>query len=539
MKSKKREIQIIVILLIIQTIIYIYVGTQKSYLHIDEAYSYGLANYKQIEIQDNEDFYNNWHNKEYYEDYLSIQKEEEGNLKPVYENQKNDVHPPLYYLLLRIAMEFTKEHFTKWTGIGLNIIIYAFITIFMYLILKKILKEEKNINKKAIILAFISSIILASLSNVVYIRMYSLLTLEILITAFLHIKLLENEKINKTVEKESSTKEKRTKILIAIGITTLAGILTHYYYLFYIATLYIIFMIKYIKEKKKKELFQYTLTMIIAGITSLIIFPYSIKHMFFGYRGQGVISNLKNISEIIPSIIAQLHVLNYYAFNNLLYIIILIIIGIIIYKKIAKKEKIKISKENKEILKTIYTPTIIFFIIATIASPWKVLRYIVPICGLAFIIIIYYLYKQLQSISNEKISNILISILLCITIISPIILKMEPELLYTDRKEIVQKLEGEYNLPTIYLFNSKNGGFLDDILLFSKIDESYIAKDINYSKEEIQKILEGKDISKGIIIFINERENNEKIINNVKEYLNLKNVEKLKQLNGCDIYFLN
>ena len=538
MKSKKREIQIIVILLIIQTIIYIYVGTQKSYLHIDEAYSYGLANYKQIEIQDNEDFYNNWHNKEYYEDYLSIQKEEEGNLKPVYENQKNDVHPPLYYLFLRIAMGFTKEHFSKWTGIGLNIIIYAFITIVMYLILKKILKEEKNTNKKAIILAFISSIILASLSNVVYIRMYSLLTLEILITAFLHIKLLENEKTNKTIE-ESKTKEKSTKTLIAIGITTLAGILTHYYYLFYIATLYIIFMIKYIKEKKKKELIQYTLTMIIAGITSLIIFPYSIKHMFFGYRGQGVISNLKNISEIIPSMIAQLHVLNYYAFNNLLYIIILIIIGILIYKKIAKKEKLKISKENKEILKTIYIPTIIFFIIATIASPWKVLRYIVPICGLAFILVIYYLYKLLQSISNEKISNILIGILLCITIISPIILKMEPELLYTDKKEIVQKLEGEYNLPTIYLFNSKNGGFLDDILLFSKIDESYIAKNINYSKEEIQKILEGKDISKGIIIFINERENNEKIINNVKEYLNLKNAEKLKQLNGCDIYFLN
>ena len=538
MKSKKREIQIIVILLIIQTIIYIYVGTQKSYLHIDEAYSYGLTNYKQIEIQDNEDFYNNWHNKEYYEDYLSIQKEEEGNLKPVYENQKNDVHPPLYYLFLRIAMGFTKEHFSKWTGIGLNIIIYAFITICMYLILKKILKEEKNTNKKAIILAFISSIILASLSNVVYIRMYSLLTLEILITAFLHIKLLENEKTNKTIE-ESKTKEKSTKTLIAIGITTLAGILTHYYYLFYIATLYIIFMIKYIKEKKKKELIQYTLTMIIAGITSLIIFPYSIKHMFFGYRGQGVISNLKNISEIIPSMIAQLHVLNYYAFNNLLYIIILIIIGILIYKKIAKKEKLKISKENKEILKTIYIPTIIFFIIATIASPWKVLRYIVPICGLAFILVIYYLYKLLQSISNEKISNILIGILLCITIISPIILKMEPELLYTDKKEIVQKLEGEYNLPTIYLFNSKNGGFLDDILLFSKIDESYIAKNINYSKEEIEKIIEGKDISKGIIIFINERENNEKIINNVKEYLNLKNAEKLKQLNGCDIYFLN
>ena len=43
---------------------------------MDEAYSYGLANYSNIEIQRNPDFYNNWHNKEYYIDYLSVQDDE-------------------------------------------------------------------------------------------------------------------------------------------------------------------------------------------------------------------------------------------------------------------------------------------------------------------------------------------------------------------------------------------------------------------------------------------------------------------------------
>ena len=100
MKNKK-ELLLVIIFLILQTIIYICVGINKSYLHIDEAYSFGLANYDKIEIQDNKDFFNNWHSKEYFEDYLAVQEDEKGNYVPVYENQKNDVHPPLYYILLR------------------------------------------------------------------------------------------------------------------------------------------------------------------------------------------------------------------------------------------------------------------------------------------------------------------------------------------------------------------------------------------------------------------------------------------------------
>ena len=156
MKNKK-ELLLVIIFLILQTIIYICVGINKSYLHIDEAYSFGLANYDKIEIQDNKDFFNNWHSKEYFEDYLAVQEDEKGNYVPVYENQKNDVHPPLYYLLLRFCMGFTTGHVSIWPGIILNIIIYAFITIFMYFILKKLLNTTTSPNIPALILAFMSS----------------------------------------------------------------------------------------------------------------------------------------------------------------------------------------------------------------------------------------------------------------------------------------------------------------------------------------------------------------------------------------------
>ena len=65
----------------IQTVIYIIAGSNKAYLHLDEAYSYGLANYDKMELQENVDFYDNWHEKEYYTDYLSIQESEKGNFR--------------------------------------------------------------------------------------------------------------------------------------------------------------------------------------------------------------------------------------------------------------------------------------------------------------------------------------------------------------------------------------------------------------------------------------------------------------------------
>ena len=129
---------------------------------MDEAYSLGLASYDKTEIQANDDFYDNWHNKEYYEDYLTVNEDEIGNYSQVYENQKNDVHPPLYYLILRFAMGFNVGHFSKWPGVIINIIIYIFITLFMYFILQKLLKNESRVKEKSIILAFISPDVILS-----------------------------------------------------------------------------------------------------------------------------------------------------------------------------------------------------------------------------------------------------------------------------------------------------------------------------------------------------------------------------------------
>ena len=215
MKTSKKEILIVALVIFIQTVIFIVVGMNKEYIHIDEAFSLGLTNYEHIKIQMNDDFYDTWHNKEYYEDYLIINEDEKFDFTPVYVNQKNDVHPPLYYFLLRLAMSFHIGKFSVWSGLILNMIIYIFITIFMYLIVKKLLDGQNRCVEKSAILALLSSITIASLNNMVYIRMYALSTLNIVITTYLHFKLLDSKEVNH-------------KLLIAIGVSALVGSLTHY-----------------------------------------------------------------------------------------------------------------------------------------------------------------------------------------------------------------------------------------------------------------------------------------------------------------------
>ena len=535
MNKKSKVIFAIILVLIIQTLTYIISGNNKSYIHMDEAYSLGLASYNKINIQDNEDFYNNWHEKQYYEDYLTVNSNEIWNYIQVYENQKNDVHPPFYYLLLRIVMGFSINHYSKWPPIILNIIIYLFVTIFMYLILEKILQKNNNHKIKSLFLALFSSITLASITNVIYIRMYALSALNILVTTYLHIRLLEDNSNN-------------NKILFGIGISALIGSLTHYYYLFYLVMLFIMFAIKYIKQKKYRNLIKYIVTMVCSGIISLIIFPYSIQHMFFGYRGKGVIDNLLDIPQFLGRLKQYIGKVNEYAFNNLFYLLCIIIIGTIIYKFI-KKEKI-IESKNKYI-KYLVFPTLFYFILVSVASPWIELRYIMPICNIIFVLFIILLQQLLEPIIKEKTLNKIILGICLIIFIIPILfvpikkiipqinLKIEPEVLYYDKKEIAEKLKNNLNVPTIYFFNSNNDRFLDDILLFTYIDQSYIAKDIECEEENIKEILKNKDISNGIIVFINEGQENDYILNKLKIATNLENCQYLKRLNACDLYYLD
>ena len=338
-------------------------------------------------------------------------------------------------------------------------------------------------------------------------------------------------------------------LLFAIGLIALIGSLTHYYYLIYLAILAIMIVVRYIKNKSYKALGKYICTMLLAGIVSIAIFPYSIQHIFLGYRGQGVIDNLINIPKFLAGIGQYLLVLNEYTFNMILFFLIFFILGIIIYKK---SKKIKLVDINNKYVKYIAIPTFSYFILIAISAPWKDLRYMMPVCNLIFILVIYFLILLLKNITKEKILNTIIITIFVLMAIMPTIssyiisivtgktTKIEPQAMYSDKKDIVEMTKNELSgLPALYIMNSGNERFLDDILLFMNIDESYIALDIECSEEKIKEIFLDKDTSDGVIVFINDIQDNEAILNTIKEALNLNEITHLERLNSGEVYLIN
>lgn len=520
-RSRRTVAVLLAILILLQTGIYIVAGMRKSYIHMDEAYSYGLASYHSMEIVTNEDFYDTWHDKDYYLDYLVLDEDERGDLSPVYWNQVIDNHPPLYYLFLRIAMNFSVGRFSVWPGIAVNIIVYAFVTLFSYLILVKLLAGREKRRLIAAVLAFLASITLASVSNVIFIRMYAMSALNVLITTYLHMLLRERF---------------RAGTLVLIALSALVGSLTHYFYLFFLFMLFVMTEIRYLKRKEYRRALCYFLALTAAAGVSLAIFPYSIGHILYSKRGTGVIRNLtdpENLLQAIERPFIYGHVLLLHDYHFVLGAMLLACIPLRII--LGKKGEKPVFSEH---FRYIWLPALFLFLLAGISSPWVVLRYIVPACIPLYMTAVYLFSTLLEKLIGRKKTVIAVAVLLAVSVAVPLVFGIDPQETYREKKQIVAELEGEKNLPTVYWLNTEDERFLDDILLFSRIDESYIAKDRVPEPETVRAILEGKDLSRGMILFINRYQDDEAIFRAFREGVGLGTVTKLETMFGCTIYQL-
>lgn len=529
--NKKVIIIAMVCLIVLQCVVYVAAAKNKQYLHMDESYSLGLSQYHGVEIQDNHDFYGNWHAPEYYKDYLSVNKDELNNFKQVYENQKNDVHPPMYYFLLRFYMEFSTDEIPIMAGIILNIMIYACITLVLYFIVKRLFVGDEYGNLKAFLLTAISSLTLSTVSSVIYIRMYALLTLQVLLILMIHIKLYE-------------AKSMKLYFALLLFLVSAAGVLTHYYFIFFLLPLYILFLVRYLRKKEFKNAIAYSVSFAIAAVTVIAIFPYCINHMFFGYRGQGVMDNLLNIKQFFINIGQFIYHINNYAFNYTFYIVaaaIVLLSVVLVIKHIIAKNK---NKENTfkindiGAVNTIIIPTVVYFFIAAIASPFTELRYMYPICQLLLIIALWALGYMCKKAFGKISAYLVLAFVLICMITLPVRFNAEPQVTYSNKKYAVEYAESHKDIPVLYAFTTQNDRFLDDIYLFTIFEQSYITRDWYINSENMTNVFRDIDTSKGVIVIINVPQNDEEILECIKDTLNLSSFKHVEGLNSANIYYI-
>ena len=398
-----------------------------------------------------------------------------------------DVHPPLYYLLLRIVCNFNIDEFSIFPGTILNIIFFVVASIILFLIAKDIFKSPYY----ALLVCFISGFSLANIETVMYVRMYELLVLNILMLLYWHIR-------------KSKVKQLTFKDIMLLYIMVITGFLTHYYYLIIVVILFIMYSISYIKRKEYKNMYIYISTLMASGITGILIFPYSIHHILFSYRGQEVTSNLFDVSAILYKIKENIILIDREIFQGYGYIVVLLFTILCVVWLVSKRKKIDNNK-NEEI-KYVSIPMAVYLVFSIMCSPYIDLRYLMPVILLIFFSLIYVFCDILKNIiSKRKMFFVLLIISICFAI--TVIPKLSNNLYtYKGQGKVLKYLENEINnKPMVYIYEDYSAQYnkiMECYEALTKIDQTYIMSKEKFSINNLKNIIRNVDTKNGIVIMM-------------------------------------
>ena len=517
----KKEILIILLIIIICGVI-LFFQTQKAGFHEDEVYTIvssvnpdnGLMSaYKNNDLPEDEAPI--WKTKEYVKEYVTLSNNNYLNLTSIYTNQEKDNHPPVFYALVHFSTILFGGEFSKYSVFVVNIITFILSCFIIAKILKFINKE--NVITPTLIFYGLS---IGTISMVLYQRMYMLLTLFILIYFYLTLKIYKNEfRLDK-------------KIIIQLGITSVIGFLTQYFFAIYAMGMFIIMIIEMIKRKDYKNLKKYIIIHIIYASIGILLFIPCIYHLLISDRG---IKNLANSNYFIQfgEYIKQLT----YAFSVKGSTILLFILLILIFIKLTY---LRNKKEERFIVLLATIPTAIFFIITVKLTSWQMLRYVMPM--IPFIVIT--LYIILDSLIDVKYKNI-IFIAISVTMVTYGLIVSEPKFLYEEYDECIEIAESNSEKSFVYVYDNyfNHMQSIPEMIIYEK------TLIINISKEEIKYLIQNAELKEedSYILCIKSYINNEEILEQIKNETEFKNITTLfigdssdpEKLIGNNIYLVS
>ncbi|MBQ9333984.1 MAG: hypothetical protein IJS12_06570 [Lachnospiraceae bacterium] len=270
---------------------------RKQGMHEDEFYSYYSSNRTYGLIAEGTV------SRDMIMDELTVREGEGFNFALVKEVQSWDVHPPLYYFVLHFVCSLTSGVFSMWQGLIINLIC-LFVSL---LLMKQIGDMYENSGDMIICPAILAwGLSAATLTGVVFIRMYMLLTVWILAVTLLHLK--------KAVD---------IRFWLLLGGITFCGFMTHYYFFIWLFFLAVAWNIReIIRHKSIRTTLYYGLTMIISFGLCYLFYPAFPAQMFRGQRGAQATGNFIDIGNTWERMVFFAEKINRIGFGGILWVLI-------------------------------------------------------------------------------------------------------------------------------------------------------------------------------------------------------------------------
>lgn len=366
---------IFVLVLTIQVIVLICYGNMKKGYFVDELWSYGLSNSYYHPHVYSDGKLDDWVEGNYFKDYLEVLEDQRFTYDSVIYNQENDYHPPLFYIVLHTVCSFFPNSFSKWYAIIPNIFYFCISMILLYK-LGKILFGDPF---KALIPIVAYGLCPGSISNVVYIRMYELLTVWVVYTFYIHSKWIKSDCMS-------------IKSLVKLAIISYLGFMSHYYYFifaFFISVFYVVFLLI---RKRFKETIQYSFSMGVSLIMVLVTYPTAYQKLFFDYRGNEAVGNLFKLDDCLQNLKGFYEIMSAGVLANYKSLLWVGIVGIILVWK-----NIILGRQSKShqfyIVEMAFVSIIMYMLIVAKIAPYQVDRYIFCIYPLVSLVLSYALFS--------------------------------------------------------------------------------------------------------------------------------------------------
>lgn len=332
-----------------------------------------------------------WRDAEYFRDYLTIQKGERFLGWKAYIAAIRDVHPPLYFILLNGVCSLNPEIFSRWQAFSINFLCMLGTCYLLYNMIRKHYADRWC----GVIAVFVYGLSAGYMSTMYLYRPYALLTF--FTVAFFEVHL--------NLSKKDWEIGKKDRVLIVF--ITVLGYLTQYYFIFSVFAVFVVSIVYMIKRGFANRVKRYVMTFVWAAGVGLLLWPFSVYHVFFGDRGTEAIGVFRDSTKI-EQLVQFIKIISQNVFVGYCWVILLCCTGAFLLIYNAKKRTKILEYKWMACISMI----VFFTLAAGVISPYATIRYVVTVFPFIALLGANVFYRSVKILLNKRIRIIVISVIL-------------------------------------------------------------------------------------------------------------------------------
>jgi len=464
-------------------------GVLKQGMFIDEIYSFGLSNsyYTPFvrDIHSTDETVIRLTQKEMF-DYLTVNDEDDFAYASVYHNQAEDVHPPLYYMLMHTVSSVFRNTYSKWPGLILNSSLYLGTLALAAVLAHKLFGDKYAVFVTVALYAFSHG----GLSTGLMIRMYMLLTL-LTVTLAYFVKLCL----------EKVTVRRLSGVFLSIAL----GMLTQYYfvmYAFFVCCAAVLYMLL---GKRYRDMFAFSAAALLGIAVFVAVFPHVFSHMSANklVSGSSAAENLLNIKGYIRRILTFVMYMPKEMPTALIAGVLSFAACIVFFRR-AWASVCKSGAQTGHML-IIVIPAFAALIAIAVISPAFSSRYIYNLFPIFALAAAWALKTALDSVKvHSKGIKSALCIALCVLSVV-FLIRHQPDYIYPEHNERLDMLEEYADSPCIYFSEKYSPPVTQDILYLINFRDVCIVQEP--SSEGLREYLDGFEPAQPAIVFVDVNEN--------------------------------